>query len=49
MRDVVLSLAGNIVSLACVIAALTMAVKGVKGWGWFLLIAALTFTTFHKS
>lgn len=40
MKLVFLLLFSNIVPLACVFAAFNMAANGVKGWGWFLAIAA---------
>lgn len=40
MKLVLLILFSNLVPLACVFAAFNMAMDGVKGWGWFLAIAA---------
>ena len=40
MKLVFLILFSNLVPLACVFSAFYMAANGVKGWGWFLAIAA---------
>lgn len=31
----------NLSALTCVIAAAHLAVNGIEGWGWFLLVAIL--------
>lgn len=31
----------NIVSLVCIIAAITLMWKGVNGWGWLLFVAVI--------
>ena len=41
-------LAANAVSIACVLSAFLLALKGVDGWGWFLAIAVLFGHTLSK-
>lgn len=36
-------LIGNMACMACVISAAYMASHSVDGWGWFLLVAVITF------
>lgn len=38
----------NSVALACVVVAGCMAINHVGGWGWFLLIGAITTTNSYK-
>ena len=42
MKTELLLLLSNATSIACVIAAATLASFGTGGWGWFLLIALLS-------
>lgn len=42
-------LLANLSSVACVIGAVILALHGIAGWGWFLLVALLLHTTFSSS
>ena len=42
MKNIFIILACNTVSIACIIAAGVNAYHKVDGWGWFLLVGALT-------
>lgn len=41
MKLFLANLAVNLCALACIGIAGTMVIKGVGGWGWFLLIAVI--------
>jgi|GEM_PF-3364161 len=45
MKYVLVTVAANLVSLACVSSAFYLLLHGTKGWGWFLFVGALAFTT----
>jgi hypothetical protein len=45
MNNTFLLLISNAFSIACVIGAVNLASKGTEGWGWFLLVAFLCYTT----
>lgn len=49
IKDIILMLVLNVVSLAFVIGAVYLASINAAGWGWFVFAALLTFTTFSKS
>lgn len=49
MNDTLLILLGNICSVSAVVGAIILALNNIEGWGWFLLIAVLTFTTYSSS
>jgi hypothetical protein len=42
MNSTLLLLAANLCSVACVVGAILLALHGIGGWGWFLLIAVMT-------
>ena len=41
MKDTLILLVSNIVSISCVITAAILAYGGKSGYGWFLLVAVL--------
>lgn len=45
MKNVLLALGVNLVSLACVGGAIYLNLTGKEGWGWFLFAALLCFST----
>jgi type IV secretory pathway VirB2 component (pilin) len=47
MNPALMMLLSNAVSIAAVITAGILAAEGKEGWGWFLFIAVLCFTTFE--
>lgn len=49
MRDIGLVLLLNLVALVCASAAAFLAYHDKSGWGWFLVVAALTAVTRFKS
>jgi hypothetical protein len=44
--QVVYALVGNAVSIICAIASSLLAFHGKDGWGWFLVVSVLVFTTY---
>ena len=48
MKFALMNLTANLVSLACVGSAVYLAVHDVKGWGWFLLVAALSYGAYRN-
>jgi hypothetical protein len=44
MKHELLLFFSNLTSIACVIGAIFLALHGIAGWGWFLLIAVMTAT-----
>jgi len=42
MKLAFLTVASNLVALACVLFAGKLCLEGKEGWGWFLFIALLT-------
>lgn len=41
MKQSLLLVASNLVSLACVATAAFLAIHGMRGWGWFLFASLL--------
>jgi len=48
MNQALLLFLSNLTSIACVIGATFLALHGIAGWGWFLLVAFLCYTTFSS-
>lgn len=46
MKPLLIALISNATSIACVVGAIILASKDAEGWGWFLFVALLTFTSF---
>ena len=44
MKMVKLILISNVLSIVLGIGAIYLAISGIKGWGWFLLCAILTYS-----
>jgi hypothetical protein len=42
MKYLLANLSANLVSLACVGAAIYLAAHSKEGWGWFLFVAVIT-------
>ena len=49
MKHALLLFFSELTSIACVIGATFLALHGIAGWGWFLLIAVMTTTTSYKA
>ena len=46
MKHALLLFCSELTSIACVIGATFLALHGIAGWGWFLLIAVMTTTSY---
>jgi hypothetical protein len=44
-----LFIVANITSMLCVVAAAKLALDGVEGWGWFLLVALMACQSLESS
>lgn len=47
MKYIFFKFISNLPSLACILLAGYLAINGVEGWGWFLFLAFLLFTTIN--
>jgi len=45
MRDILLHIVANLVSIICVLSGSFLAYKEKEGWGWFLFVGACTAVT----
>lgn len=43
MNHTLILLISNLTSIACVISAVFLAYNGIDAWGWFLVVASLSF------
>lgn len=49
MKNILFALLANATSIACVVGAIFLALNGIPGWGWFLIIALFTFSSISIS
>jgi hypothetical protein len=49
VRESIAILIANIPSILCIVAAVYMAIQGIKGWGWLIFVALIFGHTLGKS
>jgi hypothetical protein len=49
MNHALILLLANLTSVACVIGGIILALHGIAGWGWFLFMSGLLYTSYSSS